>query len=81
MDKELEELFKPTPFNHNCENFYSACGVKEDRSNGVLYFYEKLMKKKMGKRSEIIEQIENTLDLTKREQIILAFKLGQSRGE
>jgi len=80
-DKELEELLKPIPFKHNESNFFSACGIDDKRAKGVFYVYEKLRGNTVKKRSEVIEFIENALDLTKREQLVLAFKTGQMRKE
>lgn len=79
-DKELQELLHPAPFKHTAPDVYEACSISKDRAKGLTCHLQMYEKKNIKKRSEVIEFIESSLDLTKREQIVLAFKLGQNFG-
>lgn len=75
-NNSVDDLLKPAPFKHSESDIFVACSVDRNRTNGVLFYYKKMRKSNLKKRSSIIEFIENALDLTRREQLILAFKAG-----
>ena len=75
--KGLEYLLKPIPFNHGETEFFIACAINDKRGNGIKCCYNKILNLRPKKSSEVVEFIENSLDLTKREQLVLAFIMGQ----
>lgn len=77
-DEKNKEQVAENGYNHDADDLYEALGISQERATKLINDFNEGQKE--GPPSTAFERIENLENITEAERLLLAYKLGVTKG-